>query len=545
MDRKLEVREMMRTRYAHKNYPEEFPFRCKCIVVFQELDGVDVLLFALYVYEHGEDNPPPNQRVVYISYLDSVHCMRPLSIRTFMYQEILIAYLDNARRRGFATAHIWVCPPLKGEDNMFHAKPEDQKTIRDSRLSPWYIDMLVECQKRNTVGKVTNMYDLYFANEKLDATAVPYFEGDYFPGEVENIIKMLEEGVGKKGNGGGKKKNKGRSTGVDEEALLMSGMLDGAKCLKDLDRDQVMVKLGEAIQPTKESFIVAFLNWSGINDVPEAIEKMMEEDCDLAVNKWDFLGSGREVACFGSDGNPIKVIDDDAEDLDCEFFSTRQAFLNLCRDNHYQFDEVRRIKHTSMMVLWHLHNRDAPKFVQQCVACNREILTGKRYHCNTCSDYDLCQECFSDPKVNRGACPHQLQAIAVESDTSEDRSSGLTDAERKDRHRKLYIQSKLIEHASHCDSKLCASTKCAKMKTYLKHSGQCRFKVVGGCKACKRIWTLLRIHAQKCKDAACPVPQCNAIREKMLRLQKQQQAMDERRRLEMNRHMRFGIASCT
>ena len=67
MDRKLEVREMMRTRYAHKNYPEEFPFRCKCIVVFQELDGVDVLLFALYVYEHGEDSPPPNQRVVYIS----------------------------------------------------------------------------------------------------------------------------------------------------------------------------------------------------------------------------------------------------------------------------------------------------------------------------------------------------------------------------------------------------------------------------------------------------------------------------------------------
>jgi E1A/CREB-binding protein len=154
--------------------------------------------------------------------------------------------------------------------------------------------------------------------------------------------------------------------------------------------------------------------------------------------------------------------------------------LNLCRGNHYQFDEVRRAKHTSMMVLWHLHNRDAPKFVQQCVTCNREILSGKRYHCNTCSDYDLCQECFSDPKVNRGACSHQLQAIAVESDTSEDRSSGLTDAERADRHRKLMIQIQLIEHASRCDSTFCASTNCAKMKTYLKHSSQCRIKVVSG-----------------------------------------------------------------
>ena len=57
MDRKHEVREYMKKRYQHKNYPDEFPFRCKCIVVFQHIDGVDVVLFALYLYEHGEDNP--------------------------------------------------------------------------------------------------------------------------------------------------------------------------------------------------------------------------------------------------------------------------------------------------------------------------------------------------------------------------------------------------------------------------------------------------------------------------------------------------------
>ena len=162
MDRKLEVRELMKKRYAHKKYPDEFPFRCKCLVVFQELDGVDVILFALYVYEHGEDNPAPNKRCVYISYLDSVHFMRPRRLRTFVYHEILIAYLDYARKRGYATAHIWACPPLKGDDYIFYAKPEDQKTPRDSRLKQWYIDMLVDCQKRGIVGKVTNMYDLYF-----------------------------------------------------------------------------------------------------------------------------------------------------------------------------------------------------------------------------------------------------------------------------------------------------------------------------------------------------------------------------------------------
>ena len=194
----------MKRRYAFKNYPEEFPFRCKLIVVFQKLDGVDVILFALYIYEHGADNPAPNTRTVYISYLDSVYFMRPRKMRTLIYHEILIKYLDYARQRGFSTAHIWACPPLKGDDYIFYAKPEDQKTPRDARLRQWYIDMLTECQRRNIVGKVTNMHDLYFANESLDATVVPYLEGDYFPGEAELVIKDIEDG--KKGGAGGKKK---------------------------------------------------------------------------------------------------------------------------------------------------------------------------------------------------------------------------------------------------------------------------------------------------------------------------------------------------
>merc|ERR1711937_601642 len=167
-------------------------------LVFQEIDGVDVVLFALYLYEHGEDNPLPNQRSVYISYLDNVHYMRPRKIRTFVYHEILISYLDYARQRGFATVHIWACPPLKGDDYIFYAKPENQKTPKDNRLRQWYIDILTECQRRNIVGKITNMYDLYFANKSLDATSVPYLHGDYFEGEAENVIKELDEGKGSK-----------------------------------------------------------------------------------------------------------------------------------------------------------------------------------------------------------------------------------------------------------------------------------------------------------------------------------------------------------
>jgi len=696
MDRKLDVRERMLSRYGFKNYPSEFPFRCKCFIVFQNLDGVDVILFGLYVYEHGADSPPPNHRSVYISYLDSVHYMRPRKMRTFIYHEILISYLDYVRRKGFTTAHIWACPPLKGDDYILYAKPEDQKTPKDDRLRQWYIDMLIEAQKRGIVGKLTNMYDLYFADEKNDATAVPYMDGDYFPAEVENVIKDIEEGKSSKTSDSGKKskkkakaKQKGnrggtRSTGLDEEALKASGILPAgldSKSIEEGARDYVMKKVGETIQPMKESFIVAFLTCKnakacdlevpkeilearkkmGVVDSVKESEKVIMDDSDtfLAIksdqekspeplrsepkevkeeppenseaeslpptelvasnedngnsaseiletkplpengvvvseqnNQADTIeplstekpneskvDSGTEnaskkrdadgevkpdVASSNSDevvrdksGKLVKVIDDDEEEMDCEFLNNRQAFLNLCQGNHYQFDQLRRAKHTSMMVLWHLHNRDAPKFVQQCANCSREILTGYRYHCQTCPDFDQCQECYSNPNTIRH--PHPLQPTPVGG-----QQSHLTEAQRQERQRHIQLHMQLLQHAASCHSPNCPSGNCNKMKGLLRHGStctvcfllymhdlftKCRLRFVrrkisllaistGGCNICKRIWALLQIHECQCKLTSSAVPNCMAIRERIRQLTKQQQAMDDRRRQEMIRTYR-------
>jgi len=736
MDRRLDVRERMQRRYAFKDYPKEFNFRCKCIVVFQNLDGVDVILFGLYVYEHDERNPAPNSRAVYVSYLDSVHYMRPRKMRTFIYHEILISYLDFVRRKGFSTAHIWACPPLKGDDYILYAKPEDQKTPKDDRLRQWYIDMLVECQRRGVVGRLTNMYDLYFANPKNDATVVPYMDGDYFPAEVENIIKDLEEGRhGKKSGGGGSKKKKGqskskskakagnrggtRASGIDEEALSASGIIPPGVEQKSLEaggRDFVMAKLGEIIHPMKESFIVAYLTWRGVKPenlvVPKEIleyrdkhpeeqvevlqkggarsahplpsksqqldsgkgegdggagkdgakndgkptdgdkdkakdangaDKPKDKDGDALMPdastskssdageekkedngpakaeeaKSSSVGDGRtngqnaaakaaekgteggaSMEKEGEDGNKVnavsttpregkfaamaarkrdsdgkvkeegaeeaskpadekddadvsgqstseepeivrdgkgrivKVLNDDDEEMDCEFLNNRQAFLNLCQGNHYQYDQLRRAKHSSMMVLWHLHNRDAPKFVQQCAVCSREILTGYRYHCPTCADYDQCHECVSNPNTPRH--PHQLKPIPV----ATGKQNELTMQQRKERQRSIQLHMTLLLHAATCISPKCPSANCTKMKGLLKHGASCQIKATGGCHVCKRIWALLQIHARQCKQSKCPVPNCMAIRERFRQLTKQQQAMDDRRRQEMNRHYR-------
>ena len=710
LEKNHNVREGVYNRYKEKGYPTDFPCRTKCLVLFQNIDGQDVILFGMYVYEYGHKCPQPNQRRVYISYLDSVHYLRPKQYRTLVYHEILISYLDYVRARGFHTAHIWACPPQKGDDYILYVHPPDQKTPKPQILRVWYDEMLKRCVERGIVCEYTDIHTEYLADHNNDATVLPYFEGDYWVNEAEVIIKNLKSGVKDdydESGGVGKSKRKSKSKRLVRTEVVKPMQLGKS------ERDPVMAKLASIIEPMKDTFFVARLhpreyaakcaanltaeattaestvqeeeklreealtgsdvqmpagaeappaaekkqdeeqggkegqsggedqmdddeddfgkaalsisqpgegdgapnqdgesgskvrpqlsssvsamqfsdyalkrsgselvNADGDNDgnmcvdeadsaptpttpsgrssrsnrkPPKSESKTRLDEADTAEtrattprepenadtaddskieSKEDEVGSARvkeePYAPPAVDGTPLpskgsglvkpssdanmgercasssnvsaseetkiksesegdgdteasveravsKVVlsppvlimagedmpdlKDDTEDVDDiqenEHFETRQSFLNLCQGNHYQFDQLRRAKHTSMMVLYHLHNPDAPKFVPSCTLCHIDILTGYRHHCDTC-EIDFCQNCVTNSVVK--IHQHPLRPMAIANSTPQQ----LTEEQRKERARSVQLHMQLLQHASNCAK--CESKNCQRMK---------------------------------------------------------------------------------
>ncbi|CAH8388963.1 unnamed protein product [Eruca vesicaria subsp. sativa] len=552
VDKTLEVKSRFLEIFRKDNFPTEFPYKSKVVLLFQKIEGVEVCLFGMYVQEFGSECSSPNERRVYLSYLDSVKYFRPdiksaygEALRTFVYQEILIGYLEYCKLRGFTSCYIWACPPLKGEDYILYCHPEIQKTPKSDKLREWYLAMLRKAAKEGIVAETTNLYNHFFLQSgecraKVTAARLPYFDGDYWPGAAEDIIhQMGQEDDGRKGNKKGILKKP-----ITKRALKACGQSDlSGNMSKDL---LLMQKLGETIHPMKEDFIMVHL------------QHCCTHCCALMVtgNRWvcsqcnDFqLCDG----CYDTEQKredrerhpvnqkdkhtlyPVEItgIPEDTKDkdeiLESEFFDTRQAFLSLCQGNHYQYDTLRRAKHSSMMVLYHLHNPTAPAFVSTCNACHLDIETGQGWRCEVCPDYDVCNACYrKEGCVNH---PHKLTNHPSLADQN---------AQNKEARQLRVLQLRkmldLLVHATLCRRAAnCQYPNCRKVKGLFRHGLGCRIRASGGCGLCKKMWYLLQIHARACKESNCAVPRCGDLKEHLRRLQQQ---ADSRRRAAVMEMMR-------
>ena len=257
--------------------------------------------------------------------------------------------------------------------------------------------MLRQAQKEGIVLSLGNLYDEYhLGNQNHDiasATELPYFDGDYFPGVAEDwipgILKEQAEAA---------KKNKGKKGGTTTStaAARKSGKgkrLGAGTPEAELDTE-LMKKLGTTIANMRHDFIMVHLahqctqcrkciaddnRWYDSTPAANgAVFELCQEchDVEQALPAHEKrLTNGRDLVCERVEELPD--IKEDGEVMESEFFDTRQAFLSLCQGNHFQFDSLRRAKHTTMMVLYHLNNPSEPAFVATCNVCQRELEPGR------------------------------------------------------------------------------------------------------------------------------------------------------------------------
>ncbi|XP_062229754.1 probable histone acetyltransferase HAC-like 1 [Phragmites australis] len=548
VDKKLEVKQHFLEIFQEENYPTEFPYKSKTILLFQRIEGVEVCLFGMYVQEFGAECAFPNQRRVYLSYLDSVKYFRPEietvsgeALRTFVYHEILIGYLQYCKQRGFTSCYIWACPPLKGEDYIMYCHPEIQKTPKSDKLREWYLSMLRKATKEDIVVELTNLYEHFFTPKreckaKVTAVRLPYFDGDYWPGAAEDIINQI---FLPEDNRILQKKGKIKNS-IKKRTLKAAGLTD--LCGNASKDAMLMQKLGEIICPMKEDFIMVHLQYScshccifmvsGRRWICNQCKSFYI--CDKCYNVEQQREEMEKHPSNSTDSHtlhPVEIVGvpkdtkDRDDTLESESFDTRQAFLSLCQGNHYQYDTLRRAKHSSMMVLYHLHNPTQPAFVTTCNVCENDIETGQGWRCKEC-DYDECASCYK----NNGGVNHVHKLTKHPAGAYRDAQN--TRQKRVQKARKM-LES--LAHAVACRAPGCQYPNCRKLKALFHHGKKCQKRASGGCPLCKKMWGIIQFHARACKESQCNVPRCSDLKEHMRRLQSQSES---RRRSAVNEMMR-------
>ncbi|CAF2062752.1 unnamed protein product [Rotaria magnacalcarata] len=510
-DRICEVKPRLK-KHLGPQVPEGYPYRTKAVFAFQEIDGVDVVLFGMHVQEYDSRCPAPNARRVYISYLDSVHYFRPKQKRTALYFEILIGYLEYVKQLGFAYAHIWACPPSEGDDYIFHCHPVEQRVPKPKRLQEWYKTMLdMAVNQRVVVDYKDVMKDCNDSGVNKPAD-IPYFEGDFWSSTIEDLLKELDT----------EEEDRRKFEELEAVKTTDDGCFDDSIEPEEPTEISDKRKSGSGTTQKKKNF-------KKTTGQRRVARKNMSNGADLITKVYAMMEKHKEsffvVRLRNPMSNPATLTDTDPL-IQCDLMESRDAFLSFARDKHCEFSSLRRAKYSTMASLIELHSSTADKISYTCNSCRQ--LCDIRYHCTVCDDYDLCSKCYSTVKHE-----HRMERS---DDASETPTSSDTPVNSQQQ-RQINIQRMLdtLRHAVQCRNANCIFKNCAPCQRLLQHAKECTKASRNQCVLCNKIINPVWFHAKTCSDPNCPLPYCTGFKHKLQRQRAATMQADRRRITAMHR----------
>ncbi|CAH8523329.1 unnamed protein product [Schistosoma mattheei] len=528
-DKVVEVKPLMRARFTESGeLSESFPYRLKAVFAFQEIDGQDVCFFGLYVQEYGSESPQPNRRRVYVAYLDSVFFFRPKQYRTDVYHEILVGYLLYAKRCGYAMAHIWACPPGEGDDYIFHMHPTEQKIPKAKRLQEWYRRMLQKAIIEGIVVDYKNILKDALDHQLVSPTEIPYFEGDFWPNTLEDILKELEEEEARRR----REEAMAQAEAEDDEADCSSSTNEGLPGDPDKRSGKKKAKKRKGNKKGNTSTASKRKRLDGPIDGAEELSRKVYDTMEKLKEIFFVIRLHRHNSAAS-----LPPTTDPDQPVHSELMDSRDAFLQMARERHLEFSSLRRAKYSSMVLLYELHMELRQSFMYNCNVCGAQIET--RWHCNECEEYDLCSRCY---KTENHPHPMVQYGLGIDEDSSTneetgDRPSGT--GATPDRRISIEGCIRSLLHACQCRDANCRMQTCAQMKRVLCHTRNCTKKATNSCLLCQQLLSLLWHHARSCEESKCPVPFCSNIKyrvkQKLLQQRLQQNKLLRRRISTMHR----------
>jgi E1A/CREB-binding protein len=417
-------------------YPKDIPFRSKCIMLWQKIDGCDVCIFSMYTQEYDGSCPLPNRGRVYIAYLDSVRFFQPERLRTATYHEVLfncivvkhcpylvfhdlfqvlVGYLEHVAARGFSVGHIWACPPSRSMSYIFWCHPPQQRTPSREHLREWYARALRLAQQRGIIGEPSNLYDHYFAfkdgHHGAPRTMVtrhvregstseepedvqwpnglpPYFEGDCWPLEAEQQA-WHDSCSGDSASGSSSHHGNTAPEDLSQPTSFLWGLGRGRG--KPF-YSSMSTALGAAASSDAQNLERAKPRSWLQRAVAASLQRMKDDHLVL-----QFLPQAAKLD-VGVTVNGVMVDVDPPPTMKTEktkkFIDTRQALHQLCALSRYQFDTLGRAKHSTMLILHHLHNPKMPSATHICNQCRLTITCREHWYCRDAeTEIDLCDCC--------------------------------------------------------------------------------------------------------------------------------------------------------